>query len=765
MSQENILIVEDSLGVARALNQALSLAQGGRYHVEVAESGEAALERLRVAPFNLLISDLRLPGMNGLELCEQARQICPDMHRVLITAFGSPQVEERARQITDAYLPKPFRLHEIIRIVQRILDEKKSPNVDVGASESEHGLDVHKARGDKSGTSDHLATTHREKSSPQLTKERPRHTHLTVLACGIEGTLGQDGNVSEETWKTLYQAKAAGLSIILVTGQTLDTLTTTPEYAQLCEAIVAESGAVVYFPRRDVIALPFGRLTPAVFYHLETLDIPLQRGKAIVTTHVPHDQAILNTLRKTGGGATVEYNRGVVMVLPPGATKGTGLRYALQEMGYSPHNVVACGDAENDRSLLEMAELAVAVSNAHPDIQAIADILLPQPNGKGMQSFIQDLLRDKIPPCRSRPGRRLSLGHRLDGTSVHVDPVVLLNSNVGIFGSSGSGKSWLSGLLAEELLKQGYQICIIDPEGDYRALGTGPHSLLLGGPERPLPPVQDVLSFFECGDASLVLDLSIYGLEERTTYAADLLRVLHRLRIRRGRPHWFLIDEIQNLCVGDENQLKAALLPALSTGGFGLVSYRPSQVAPAILDALDHWMLTSLHLSEDVAALTPHLRQQAGGAAALAQLATLPIGQAYLSFSDAKQLPASTSGFAQFHVGPRTMPHIRHLQKYLQARLPESKRFHFHDESGRYLHQAAANLWEFRQRVEELPLSSIQHHLRRADFERWLREVLHDDELAHRVHRMRQGDLTGEPLRQALLDIVIERYEELDALA
>jgi CheY-like chemotaxis protein len=68
----HILIIEDSLGVARALNRTLSLPQGGGYWVETCESGEAALERLRRARFDLLITDLRLPGMNGLALLEHA---------------------------------------------------------------------------------------------------------------------------------------------------------------------------------------------------------------------------------------------------------------------------------------------------------------------------------------------------------------------------------------------------------------------------------------------------------------------------------------------------------------------------------------------------------------------------------------------------------------------------------------------------------------------------------------------------------------------
>ncbi|MDY7079661.1 MAG: HAD hydrolase family protein [Chloroflexota bacterium] len=743
VKRERILIVEDSLGVARALNQAFSLPQGGGYQVEVSESGEAALERLRDAPFDLLISDLRLPGMDGLELLDHARQIRPKTRSVLITAFGSPQIEERAHHLADAYLPKPFRLHEIIRIVRRILSEPVEPKRSRLAAGDEH-LEVIDITG----------------------VERGHLTHLTVLACGLEGTLtdSESGHIATETWEMLRQAKTAGLSIILVTGRTWDSLAAEEPYTELCEAIVAEDGAVVYFPRREIVALPFGRLAPAVMGRLEALGIPLMRGAAILATSVPHDEAIMEVLRETRGGATVEYNRGAVMVLPPGATKGTGLHYALRELGYSPHNVVACGDAENDRSLFEMAELAVAVSNALPDIQALADVVLPQASGAGVQTLVTDLLSGRVPSHQSRPDRRLFLGRRMDGTPVHLDPLVLVNSNLGIFGGSGSGKSWLAGLLAEELLKHGYQVCIIDPEGDYRALGAGPHTLLLGGLEKHLPPVADVINFFECGCASLVLDLSVYAVRERSAYVLGLLRALHGLRARRSRPHWFLVDEVQNLCPPRGGELTDLLLEIMQGGSFGLVSYRPSQVAPALLQAMEHWMLTRLHLTEDIETLGPFLGKHAGGAAALAQLPTLPVGQAYLSFSDAKQPPVSTKGFVQFHVGARTIPHVRHLRKYLQAPLPGPKRFYFHDISGRYLGRTAANLCEFREALSDLSIGSLQYHLQRGDFESWLQDVLHDDELAHRVHKLSRRELEGQAMRQALLEVVINRYEELDSL-
>jgi two-component system response regulator FlrC len=99
--------------------------------VESCESAEAALQRLDTAHFDLLISDLRLPDINGLELIEQACQRSPGMRSILITAFGSPQIEEQARRLADAYVPKPFRLRDMIQLVRRILDDDgEGPNSD-----------------------------------------------------------------------------------------------------------------------------------------------------------------------------------------------------------------------------------------------------------------------------------------------------------------------------------------------------------------------------------------------------------------------------------------------------------------------------------------------------------------------------------------------------------------------------------------------------------------------------------------------------------
>jgi CheY-like chemotaxis protein len=118
---EAILIVEDERPVADALCRVLRMPQSGGYHVASCESGEAALTALQADRYDLMITDLRMPGMSGIELIERARQISPSTRSVLITAFGTAEIEARARDLANAYLPKPFSLQDFLRSVKAAL--------------------------------------------------------------------------------------------------------------------------------------------------------------------------------------------------------------------------------------------------------------------------------------------------------------------------------------------------------------------------------------------------------------------------------------------------------------------------------------------------------------------------------------------------------------------------------------------------------------------------------------------------------------------
>jgi DNA-binding NtrC family response regulator len=120
--KEQILIVEDEASVALALQHALRSPRGGSYKVEICGSAESALQRLEDVEFDLIITDLRLPGMSGLDLIEKTQSFTPATRTVLITAFGSFHVAEKAKELADVYISKPFRLQDIIQAVKGLLN-------------------------------------------------------------------------------------------------------------------------------------------------------------------------------------------------------------------------------------------------------------------------------------------------------------------------------------------------------------------------------------------------------------------------------------------------------------------------------------------------------------------------------------------------------------------------------------------------------------------------------------------------------------------
>jgi two-component system response regulator HydG len=120
--QVRILVVEDDQAHAEALQLALE-AEG--YEVECAEETEAALDRLRVREFDLVLTDLVLGERDGLELLREARRMLPDLSVFLITGHGSIETAVRAmREGAADYLTKPVNLAELRTRVVRELEKR-----------------------------------------------------------------------------------------------------------------------------------------------------------------------------------------------------------------------------------------------------------------------------------------------------------------------------------------------------------------------------------------------------------------------------------------------------------------------------------------------------------------------------------------------------------------------------------------------------------------------------------------------------------------
>ena len=111
-----VLIVEDEPLSRR--NIALYL-QSARHNVFQAETGEAAMELMSQVAFDTVISDLRLPGaLNGIDVLKHQNSLAPGNRLVLITAFGSDDVQSEAKALGALYLEKPLLLRELLSSIE-----------------------------------------------------------------------------------------------------------------------------------------------------------------------------------------------------------------------------------------------------------------------------------------------------------------------------------------------------------------------------------------------------------------------------------------------------------------------------------------------------------------------------------------------------------------------------------------------------------------------------------------------------------------------
>lgn len=569
-----------------------------------------------------------------------------------------------------------------------------------------------------------------------------------VLAFDFDGTVAVDGVVPPDVESALAQCRLTGHSLFLVTGRRFETVPL-GSLADLFTGIVWENGAVLAHNASGELYFPFGLLPQNLIKALEETKMPLERGMAIAATWSPHDQTVWQVLSTHGGGASVDYNKGAVMITPMGTSKGAGLERLLTICGLSPRNVAAFGDGENDLSMLTLAEVAVAVNDAVPAVRDMADVVANEPGPRGVLEILRQYpLGERycdVPLHRERP---IALGQNEEGSPVTVPASRLAGRNLGVFGDSGTGKSWMVGLLAEGMHHEDYQVLLIDPEGDFGVLRALPRFVVIEGDRSSLPAPSAVVSLLDAASVSVVLDLSRYPLYLRAGYVADLLRTLRPLRHRKYRPHWIVIEEAQQFLLPD-GDVTAAVIPWLKDGGWAFVSYRPDRVDAMVLQSLQQLLLTRLTEPEALRALQTHCKDCSVDDA---KSAVLPPGNAMLCGGTVVQLRPAM----------RRVPHVRHLYKYLDSPLPPGKRFWFRDERGG-IGAEAASLFELLQLIPTLPIQSLEYHDRRQDFSRWSEQTLGDVALAARLRKLSNRQLSGHELREALRNTLAAHYAEIEA--
>ncbi|HEY7480577.1 MAG TPA: HAD family hydrolase, partial [Gemmatimonadales bacterium] len=540
--------------------------------------------------------------------------------------------------------------------------------------------------------------------------------------------------------EAIRRTRGAGRRVVLVTGRILRSLLTSfPDAERAFDAIVAENGGVIWLPGTG--SRPVGPpVAPELAVALEARGVPVERGEVLLATQAIHDQVVLEEIARLGLEVQLVRNRGALMALPPGVSKGTGVLEALAELGISGHSAVALGDAENDHSLVESCELGIAVANAVPALQEHADVVLGGRAGRGVIELLGGpLLRGDI---RVQPKRwQVRLGRSADGA-----PVTIPGSQVNLLvtGGTESGKSHIAGLLAERLVTMGYGVCVIDPEGDHTGLEALRGLVLVGG-EDPTPSPEQLSRLLRLG--SVVVDLSLRG-PERADACRRLLTALEEHRERSGTPHWVILDEAHLV---PDLALLLRLGPGPSAAGVCAVTWRPEQLSRETVEAMDFAVV--LPGSDERSATC--LRQAGFAATSVEERATTTPGQFEGLLLDRQTVQ-------RFVTDPRSSPHVRHWHKYQSSELPYHQRFFFRRRD-RLTGAVAASMADFHHEISRAEPEVLRHHARNRDFSRWTNDVIRDHELAALLrlaeeNLARDGLATTEQGRKLLLQVIETHY-------
>jgi len=116
-----ILVVDDEASIRDLLSKTLALAE---YDVDVAPDGRAALERLRLSPYDLLIADLKMPGVDGLSVVREAKRLKTNLPIIIITGYSTEASAIEALNLGVAgYLTKPFRVPQVLAAAAKAIRE------------------------------------------------------------------------------------------------------------------------------------------------------------------------------------------------------------------------------------------------------------------------------------------------------------------------------------------------------------------------------------------------------------------------------------------------------------------------------------------------------------------------------------------------------------------------------------------------------------------------------------------------------------------
>lgn len=573
--------------------------------------------------------------------------------------------------------------------------------------------------------------------------------YFKAVAIDFDGTLAEGSPPSRSVLAAVRLARDLGLRLLLVTGRTLvDLRQAFPDVHDHFDLTVAENGAILRVAEgHRRLARP---VDPELANALQRRGIPFQMGEVILACDAVHDAAVFEEIRRLDLDCQLIRNRGALMAVPAGVTKASGLGAGLRELGLSAHSAIAIGDAENDLAMLESCELGVAVANSIPVVRQRADLVLDLGDGQGITTFLDGPIvhgKQLIHPERWR----VRLGMFDDG-----EPATLPSSQINILvtGASQSGKSYLAGLITEQLIRLRYSVLVIDPEGDHVRLAELPDVLVVGGREG-LPTPERLANLLGLRTGSVVADLSFLSREDANRYLRDVAPLVERQRLQKGTPHWVVVDEAHG-ALGAGGAVAQYLAPGAK--GYLLVTYRPWELSSEAVGGVDAMIAVAGGQQSGIGNIAKTM-------AAFAGEDLEPVTAGLEGAGPERALLASRGeGTRTLQVGRRTTSHVRHWHKYATVEQPTQTRFYFRRAPGEGIVAVAGNLQEFHRELAHCEAAVVLHHATRHDFSRWIQGVFRDSVLATTIEAIEGQALaagaSSNLIRNELLTAIEARYLE-----
>lgn len=559
---------------------------------------------------------------------------------------------------------------------------------------------------------------------------------FAALATDFDDTIALSGVVDDDTLAALEAVKHSGRKLLLVTGRELPELLDVFPAVGMFDLVVAENGGLLYDPMtREETPIAAPHKTELRERLLAEGIEPLSFGRSIIATRQPHEIRVLEVIKELGLEAQIIFNKGAVMVLPPGINKASGLAEALERLCLSPHNVVGIGDAENDHAFLQACGCRIAVANALDALKRVADLVTSKPRGAGVGELARLLIETDMAGL-ALERRRPLLGHTPEGAEVRLDPT---SGPVLVLGASGGGKSTTVQGLVERLGADAQQCCIFDPEGDYAEL----EGVVVAGGPKEKPQVNTASSHLRRHpEDTVAVNMIAIDANSRPQFFAGMLTQIAAMRTELGRPHWLLIDEAHHVMPANWGPAAIAL---------------PMELPATVAVTIDVELLTAEFVERIellVAVGTEAGRMVEGFCRAVGS--PVPDGLERSAGKDGAYLYRRDGSLTRIRIEPPVGSRRRHARKYAEGELDYS--FYFRGPHNK-LKLKAQNLILFQQIAEGVDDESWLHHLRAGDYSRWFREAIKDEDLAAAAQEIEtDASIGAEESRRLIGDEISKRY-------